>query len=243
MTTLIFLRASCSFRPNILQGTRWKSLICAKNEDRNCRQRSVGPMQSLNLKTLLSILHSSMCTEDKSNDWFLQFEPTKQKSWLTFPQPGGNKKPFYYKVVIEVWRNKGCAHPALMKCGIPSPQSSNEQSLFQVLACRGFLQQCGFPSGVKGLESNQIWTVVVHAWPSQINSDTDSPSGSEPSSTSCSTQQRHTGTKLSPMYKPCSTLLTVNNYWTSYLSKKWVYTQTCVYTQIYLYTYTQRCYT
>lgn len=122
-----------------------------------------------------------------------------------------------------------------MKHGISSTQSSNEQSLFQELVYRGFLQECLFPSGVKGLESHTElrW---VHAWPSQINSDTDSPSGSESSST---TQQRQTGTKLSPMHKPCSPLVFVNNYWTRYLSQKWVETKS-MWTHKYIYTHVFR---
>lgn len=69
---------------NVLQGTCWKSLICAKNEDRSCWQKPMGLMQSLNMKTLLSLFSIPWCVEDKSNDWFLQFDPTKQKSWPTF---------------------------------------------------------------------------------------------------------------------------------------------------------------
>lgn len=51
-------------------------------------------------------------------------------------------------------------------------------------------------------------------------------------------QQRHTGTKLSPMRKPRSTLLLVNNYWTRYLSKKWVEAKP-MYTNIFIHMHSE----
>lgn len=90
----------------------------------------------------LIILRFLMCIEDKKDDWFLQFEPTKKKSRLTVASV--KCKIFYYEVVINVWRDKGCTLALMKRSVIRSTQNSHEHSLFLQLAMAvvywGFLQ-------------------------------------------------------------------------------------------------------
>lgn len=139
---LFFLGASCSCSPDVLHGTSWKSLIYAKDENRSCWRWRVGSKQSLNLQSLLPLFSVSWCVQKTKGMIDSQFEPTKQKSRLTVASV--KCKIFYYEVVINVWRDKGCTL-ALMKRSVnPSTQNSHEQGLFLQLAMAvvywGFLQ-------------------------------------------------------------------------------------------------------
>lgn len=142
------------------------------------------------------ILHSSMCREDKSHNWFLRYEPTKQKSWLAFPQPGENTRHFTTRwwlkseeikdVPVLLWWNEGSQVHGVAMSRVYS--ESWQWQLFIGVSCRNVVCKVPIWHQRVGVQS-QIQTVLVHAWPS--NSDTDSPSGSEPSSTSCTTAETH----------------------------------------------------